>query len=111
MTHSLKSLAASISAATLKDKTPPPPDAFNLEKLPFGVPAGINKFNTETCPACGKPPTVLTGSFENFRPSFLFRDTLSCSEYKISGMCQACQDGVFGGEDDYTQRLRDSFPR
>ena len=25
-----------------------------------------------------------------------FRDTLSRKEYKISGMCQKCQDDVFG---------------
>lgn len=25
-----------------------------------------------------------------------FRDQLSAKEYSISGMCQACQDGIFG---------------
>jgi hypothetical protein len=30
-----------------------------------------------------------------------FRDALSAREYSISGLCQACQDKVFGsGEDD-----------
>lgn len=29
-----------------------------------------------------------------------FRDALSEREYRISGMCQACQDSVFGGGDD-----------
>jgi hypothetical protein len=33
---------------------------------------------------CGKPATV-------------FRDELSKLEYQISGLCQACQDSVFGG--------------
>ena len=28
-----------------------------------------------------------------------FRDDLSCKEYRISGMCQTCQDKVFGMED------------
>jgi len=28
-----------------------------------------------------------------------FRDSLSEKEYGISGMCQSCQDDVFGGED------------
>ena len=28
-----------------------------------------------------------------------FKDTLSEKEYKISGMCQSCQDKVFTGED------------
>lgn len=27
-----------------------------------------------------------------------FRDSLSEKEYGISGMCQSCQDDVFGGE-------------
>jgi hypothetical protein len=26
-----------------------------------------------------------------------FRDTLSVKEYRISGLCQTCQDQVFGG--------------
>lgn len=28
-----------------------------------------------------------------------FRDELSLREYKISGLCQECQDGVFGRGD------------
>lgn len=28
-----------------------------------------------------------------------FRDGLSLKEYHISGMCQNCQDSVFGGEE------------
>lgn len=35
------------------------------------------------CVACGKQVAE-------------FRDMLSANEYKISGMCQACQDLVFG---------------
>ena len=29
-----------------------------------------------------------------------FRDDLSRREYKISGMCQTCQDSVFGSSED-----------
>ena len=29
-----------------------------------------------------------------------FRDQLSAREYEISGMCQECQDSVFGGEEE-----------
>lgn len=29
-----------------------------------------------------------------------FRDALSQKEYRISGMCQKCQDSVFGGSDE-----------
>jgi len=28
-----------------------------------------------------------------------FRDQLSKQEYRISGMCQSCQDDTFGGEE------------
>ena len=30
-----------------------------------------------------------------------FTDALSKKEYSISGMCQTCQDKVFGGESDW----------
>ena len=38
----------------------------------------------ELCPICGKKITS-------------FRDARSEKEYTISGMCQDCQDSVFGG--------------
>lgn len=38
------------------------------------------------CPLCGNPV-----NFEDFR------DDLSRREFKISGLCQKCQDEVFGG--------------
>jgi hypothetical protein len=31
-------------------------------------------------------------------PATAFRDALSVKEYRISGLCQICQDKVFGGE-------------
>lgn len=37
----------------------------------------------DICVACGKPATQ-------------FKDVLSKKEFTISGMCQACQDSVFG---------------
>lgn len=37
------------------------------------------------CPICCE---MITG----------FKDALSLKEYRISGMCQKCQDSVFGGE-------------
>ncbi len=36
------------------------------------------------CVSCGKPATE-------------FKDALSRKEYGLSGLCQACQDKVFGG--------------
>ena len=32
-------------------------------------------------------------------PNMEFKDQLSIKEYTIGGMCQDCQDGVFGGEE------------
>jgi len=29
-----------------------------------------------------------------------FKDAISAREYTISGMCQACQDGFFGGSNE-----------
>lgn len=37
----------------------------------------------ESCPTCGKPISY-------------FRNEISRREFKISGMCQKCQDNVFG---------------
>lgn len=42
------------------------------------------------CPTCGKPVNVKA-----------FRDELSKREFKISGMCQECQDDFFG--EDYEE--------
>ena len=46
----------------------------------------VNKaIETEVCPSCGKK----CGEF---------RDELSRQEQAISGLCQSCQDEVFGGQ-------------
>ena len=34
-------------------------------------------------------------------PVLHFRDQLSAKEYSISGLCQDCQDTVFGEDDEY----------
>lgn len=41
------------------------------------------KMNGEPCKFCGKPINYL-------------RDAISVKEWNISGMCQMCQDKVFG---------------
>ncbi len=41
-------------------------------------------FANKTCVACAKP-------------ALFFRDHLSLREWKISAMCQECQDDFFGG--------------
>ena len=38
------------------------------------------------CATCGK----------TIHPNAEFKDPLSAKEFTISGMCQACQDSVFG---------------
>ena len=38
----------------------------------------------------------------------LFRDDLSRKEYSISGMCQTCQDDVFGIKEDYQMLKQDA---
>ena len=49
------------------------------------APAGPNAVNEGCCPTCGAS-------------IYGFRDALSEREYEISGMCQECQDSVFGGK-------------
>ena len=47
---------------------------------------GISKSDAEAqdiCPGCKKPITP-------------FRNELSMKEHRLSGLCQECQDGVFG---------------
>lgn len=45
----------------------------------------VNKsVETKICPFCSKP----VGEF---------KDEISKKEHEISGLCQACQDSVFGG--------------
>ncbi len=48
------------------------------------------KGQLSNCPFCGKP-------IDNMRD---FNDDLSWKEYKISGLCQTCQDGFFGKDED-----------
>lgn len=39
-----------------------------------------------------------------------FKDELSVKEYKISGLCQECQDAVFEGEEEwYTLELNQAY--
>lgn len=56
----------------------------DLNKPAFrAMPKAAQRVKQHLCPCCGKP----VGEF---------RDELSKREYSISGMCQACQDSVFG---------------
>lgn len=50
-------------------------------------PEAIENIDEGKCPTCGNP----VGKF---------RDERSKREFRISGMCQECQDSVFGKGDD-----------
>jgi hypothetical protein len=75
------------------DKPPAPADPFNPGEFPFAVQPGHNRIGFKVCPRCGKPPTM-TGN-PRLPEAFLFRDSLSATEYQISGLCQSCQRKVF----------------
>ncbi len=52
----------------------------------------VKKVENRICPFCGE---VISE----------FKDTLSLKEYKISGLCQICQDRLFGKEkEDFTEK-------
>lgn len=48
----------------------------------------------KTCVICGKS-VLRWSSVDPVGPDWDFRDDLSLREYRISGMCQACQDDTF----------------
>ena len=93
---SIKDFANKVSSEMLKGRESPPPDTFDKGKFPCGVAPGDNKFGNTECPTCGKPASDTP--HHNVPKAFLFRDEGSAKEYRISGMCQACQDAVFGGD-------------
>ena len=64
----------------MSNKSPDMVDA--LDKLFPGLKA---KINAGKCPTCGEPANS-------------FRDEISHKEFMISGMCQECQDSIFGGD-------------
>ena len=64
---------------------PLPPD---LSKPIFSfMPEMADRIINGDCSFCAEPLTP-------------FKDALSKKEYSISGMCQTCQDGIFGAVED-----------
>lgn len=45
----------------------------------------VERVESGKCPMCGQPIDITT-----------FRDELSLKEFGISGICQECQDEIFG---------------
>ena len=68
--------------------TPLPPD---LSKPAFAIfPEAADRIMQSKCVTC-----------ENRIFNEDFRDEISCKEYGISGMCQTCQDSVFGEVEEF----------
>lgn len=63
-------------------------DRFNAAKK-LGLHKEVERARHGFCPFCAKPVAKED-----------FRDALSLKEFKISGICQPCQDSFFGREDE-----------
>lgn len=61
---------------------------MNIEIMKQFFPAEMDLIEQKKCPFCRKQISV--GDF---------RDSLSIRECTISGLCQTCQDNVFGEEE------------
>lgn len=59
-----------------------------IESLLEALTGRTTAIESNVCATCGKQATE-------------FKDPLSRREYTISGMCQGCQDSVFGSEEEY----------
>ena len=53
--------------------------------LELGMTETINQLSNGNCPICKKQINIED-----------FKDTLSIKEFTISGLCQECQDKIFG---------------
>ena len=58
-----------------------------MRSLGFGE--EMAKVEAGLCPFCNRP----------IHPNVEFRDDSSRREYEVSGLCQACQDRMFGKEE------------
>jgi uncharacterized protein with PIN domain len=66
-----------------------------LSKRPFAktFPKAMEAIKNNICPTCGRE--IKFGARDQFK------DEISRREYRISGMCQKCQDSVFDVEEGY----------
>jgi hypothetical protein len=60
---------------------------------PYGQHHSLEDWSRYTAYALQAESPLEQPDYHDFQP---FRDQLSAKEYTISGMCQACQDQVFG---------------
>ena len=61
-------------------------ESFSRKPAAMAFPEAVEDIRNKKCPTCG-------GDIGEFR------DEISKREYEISGMCQKCQDSVYGGGD------------
>jgi hypothetical protein len=95
----LLDIGRSLSAQMRERHVAPAADAYDPDRFPYGVAAGGNKMGLKVCAVCGKPPTQIP---RNEAPlAFLFTTELSAREYRISGICQDCQDHIFKPDDEH----------
>jgi hypothetical protein len=81
----IKKIIDSIKNCGINNDMKPSIKSFGMEtalKSIFGVDRRTS-INSDVCVACDKPATN-------------FKDVLSRKEFCISGLCQECQDKVFG---------------
>lgn len=62
-----------------------------------GIDTFLKTFGLDRKTAIESETCVLCGAMVN--PETSFKDELSLKEYRISGMCQKCQDEIFNDED------------
>jgi hypothetical protein len=70
----------------------PTADKLDGRYFPCAIAAGDNTLSLHQCGICGRPPTRT--KIPALPLVFLFRDTTSAREYRRSGVCQSCQDGL-----------------
>jgi hypothetical protein len=75
----------------MAEPTEKSPEIDNFLKNELGIDRK-ESISADKCATCGKDVTieVESGKIDDFR------DNESRHEYRISGMCQECQDSVFG---------------
>jgi hypothetical protein len=99
ITDSHMEIHAAVQDENGQPLTPPDPNkpGFQVEMPGYSGSEALQAIQADKCPTCKNP----VGDF---------RDEISKREYGISGMCQTCQDSVFGGaEDDETEDPNSPF--
>ena len=62
---------------------------MNRDIMKLAFPEEMELIDAGKCPSCRMPPWI------DQCGNPVFKDKLSLEEYRISGLCQECQDAVF----------------